>query len=127
MNPETLFQTIQETVQQGFRVAVGAGSTIVETIQTPQSGLDAWTQLTRNPTQLAQDLAQKGETTEREAREWVDRFLEQQRNPSATGMTVTTTATPIAPDLQMELQELTAQLTAIRTELAQLREQRQSS
>ncbi len=121
MNPETLLQFVQNS----FRVAIGTGNTVVETLQNPQTGLDTWTQLTTNPTQLAQDLAEKGRNTEQEAREFVDRMIEQQRNPSASGVTVTTTATSIAPDLQLELQDLASQLAAIRSELAQLREQRQ--
>ena len=56
MNPENILQL----VQQGFRVAIGTGTTLAETLQTPQTGLDAWNQLTTNPTQLAQDLAEKG-------------------------------------------------------------------
>jgi polyhydroxyalkanoate synthesis regulator phasin len=121
MNPDTVLQFVQHS----FRVAIGTGNTVVETFQNPQTGLDTWTQLTTNPTQLAQNLAEKGRNTEQEAREFVDRMLEQQRNPSASGVTVTTTATSIAPDLQLELQDLASQLAAIRSELAQLREQRQ--
>ena len=128
MNPESILQL----VQQGFRVAIGTGTTLAETLQTPQTGLDVWNKLTTNPTQLAQDLAEKGRNTEQEARELVDRLLEQQRNPSASGLTITTIATPvatppgtgIAPDLQMELKDLAAQLSSIRIELAKLREQR---
>jgi polyhydroxyalkanoate synthesis regulator phasin len=121
VNPETVLQFFQ----QSFRVAIGTGNTLAETLQSPQTGLETWNKLTTNPTQLAQELAEKGRQTEQEARAFVDRILEQQQNPSASGVTVTTTATPIAPDLQMELQDLASQLSAIRTELAQLREQRQ--
>jgi polyhydroxyalkanoate synthesis regulator phasin len=117
--------TVLQFVQHSFRIAIGTGNIVVETFQNPQMGLDTWTQLTTNPTQLAQDLAEKGRNTEQEAREFVDRMLEQQRNPSASGVTVTTTATSIGPDLQLELQDLAAQLVAIRTELAQLRAQRE--
>ncbi len=122
VNPDTVLQFFQ----QSFRVAIGTGNTLAETLQSPQTGLDTWNKLTTNPTQLAQELAEKGRNTEQEARAFVDRILEQQQNPSASGVTVTTTATSIAPDLQMELQDLASQLSAIRTELAQLREQRQS-
>jgi polyhydroxyalkanoate synthesis regulator phasin len=121
VNPDTVLQFFQ----QSFRVAIGTGNTLAETLQSPQTGLETWNKLTTNPTQLAQELAEKGLHTEQEARAFVDRILEQQQNPSASGVTVTTTATPIAPDLQMELQDLASQLSAIRTELAQLREQRQ--
>jgi polyhydroxyalkanoate synthesis regulator phasin len=121
MNPEPVLQFFQ----QSFRVAIGTGNTLAEVLQRPQTGLDTWTKFTTNPTQLAQELAEKGRNTEQEAREFVDRILEQQQNPSASGVTVTTTATSIAPDLQRELQDLAAQLSAIRSELAQLREQRQ--
>jgi len=123
MNSDTILQLFQ----QSFRVAIGTGSTLAETLQNPQLGLDNWNKLTTNPTQFAQELEEKGLATEQEARQVVDRFLQQQQpNPSASGLTITTVATPITPDLQAELQDLMAQLSAIRAELAQLREQRHS-
>lgn len=117
MNTENLLQL----VQQGFRVAIGSATTLADTVQNPQITQDLWTRLSQNPSQFAQELAEKGARTEQEARQLVDRLLQQ--NPSE--VTITTTATPVTPDIQAELQDLMAQLTAIRSEIAQLRQQRQ--
>lgn len=122
MNTDTVLQLFQ----QSFRVTLGATTSLLEVLQNPQQGVQTvnqtLNQLTTNPTQLAQEWAEKGSATEQEARQFVDRLWQQQRNPSASGLTVTTTAVPVVPDVQAELRDLTAQLSAIREELAQLRQ-----
>lgn len=120
MNTDVVLQFFQ----QGFRAALGATTSAVEAVQDPQKINQTINKLTTNPTQLAQEWIEKGAVTEQEARQVVDRFWQQRQNPSASGVTVTTTAVPVAPDVQAELQELTAQLSAIRAELSKLREQR---
>jgi polyhydroxyalkanoate synthesis regulator phasin len=124
MNSDTLL----ELFQTSFRTTLGATSSLVEAIQDPQrmpqTLNQTWSQFTTNPNQLLQDWADKGAVTEQEARQVVDRLWQQQRNPSAVGVTVNTTATPVAPDVQTELQALTEQLISLREELAQLRQQR---
>lgn len=118
MNTENLLQF----VQQGFRVAIGSATQLAETVQNPQTSSDTWNRLKQNPTQFAQELAEKGARTEQEARQAVDRLLQQ--NPSEA--TITTTATTVTPDVQAEIQDLMAQLKALRSEIAQLRQQRQA-
>ncbi len=119
MNTDTLLQMLQN----GFRVAIGSATQLAETVQNPQTTTETWNRLTQNPTQFAQDLAEKGAKTEQEARQVVDR-LWQQQHPS--DVTITTTATAVTPDVQAELQDLMAQLKALRSEIAQLRQQRQA-
>lgn len=119
MNTDNLLQLFQN----GFRVAIGSATQLAETIQNPQTTSETWNRLTQNPTQFAQELAEKGAKTEQEARQAVDR-LWQQQNPSE--VTITTTATAVTPDAQAELQDLMAQLKALRSEIAQLRQQRQA-
>ncbi len=118
MNTEDLLQLVQKS----FRVAIGSATQLAETVQNPQTSSDTWNRLTQNPTQFAQELAEKGARTEQEARQAVDRLLQQ--NPS--DVTITTTATAVTPDVQAELQDLMAQLKALRSEIAQLRQQRQA-
>ncbi|ERT03879.1 hypothetical protein M595_6180, partial [Lyngbya aestuarii BL J] len=70
-----------------------------------------------------------GEQTEEEARKFVDTILEQQSNSGATETTTSTssssmTTTPVSvsePDSAEDLQELTAQIAALRLELERLR------
>jgi polyhydroxyalkanoate synthesis regulator phasin len=112
MNPDTFVQALQK----GYRVTLGATATAIESLQDSQSREDTFTRLRNDPNQLIEDLAVKGETTEREARSYVDRVFSQP--------TSAPTRTPPSPQtvvIQQDLQELTAQLAALRTELERLR------
>jgi polyhydroxyalkanoate synthesis regulator phasin len=117
--------TVVRLLQQGFRVTLGATASLVEILQDPQKRDANLAKLRTEFDQLAQEWAEKGEVTEREARSYVDNFIAQRRGTDST-TTVTTTATtvPVASqEVQLELQELTAQLAAIRAELEKLRSQ----
>jgi polyhydroxyalkanoate synthesis regulator phasin len=119
MNPETILQNIQK----GFRVGIGATTTIVESMQNPtlyQQNLD---RLRTNPLGLVEELAEKGAVTEQEARGTVDRLWANRNGQPASEMVVTTQAVPVGPDVQTELKSLTEQLIALRQEIAALREQ----
>lgn len=120
--------TVVLLLQKGFRVTLGATASLVEVLQNPQKREQNLAKLRLELSQLAEELAEKGEITEREARTFVDGVLSQRQNASsaASETTVTTTATSVqtnSPEVQLELQELTAQLAAIRAELERLRSQ----
>lgn len=128
MNSDTVVQLLQK----GFRVTLGATASLVEILQDPQRRESNLAKLRTELDQLAQEWAEKGEVTEREARTYVDTFIAQRRGTSADSpTTVTTTATTVppststtpSPEIQLELQELTAQLAAMRAELENLRSQ----
>lgn len=118
MNPDAIFQT----VQKGFRVSIGAAGTLIESLQNPQIGEEALNKLRTNPTGLADELASRGEVTEREARTFVDSLISQTRpSGSSTGEYSAPTTGPSAPaDVQADLQDLITQITALRKELADL-------
>jgi polyhydroxyalkanoate synthesis regulator phasin len=121
MDPDTLFQM----VQKGFRVGVGATTSVLEGLQNPQVYQQNLDKLRTNPDQLISDFAEKGEVTERDARTLVDQLIGNRLgNRPASEMTVTTTAVTISPDVQAELKELTQQLVSLREELQQLKGQR---
>jgi polyhydroxyalkanoate synthesis regulator phasin len=123
INPEAIF----ELAQKGFRIGVGASASLIEGLQNPQTYQQNLEKLRTNPTQLLEDLAQKGAITERDARTVVDQLTGNRFNSRpASEMTVTTTATTVSPDVQNELQELTAQLVALRSELQALKNQAMS-
>ena len=124
MNSDYLTQLLQ----QGFRVTLGATASLVETLQDPEKRIENLSQLRSELNHLATEWAAKGEMTEQEARNFVEEFLNRLRNqgasptPGSYSSTVTTTSTEAAPpDVQLGLQELTAQIAAIRTELEKLR------
>jgi polyhydroxyalkanoate synthesis regulator phasin len=117
--------TIVEQIQKGFRVTLGATASLVEVIQDPSKREENIAKLNQEWSQLSADWAEKGEVTEQEARSFVDTILTQRQGtttdpspsaPSAAAPTAT-------PEVQLEIQELTAQLAAIRAELERLRNQ----
>ncbi len=121
------FNNLTNLLQQGFHVTLGATASVVETLQDPQKRTQNLSQISSELSHLANEWAAKGEMTEQEARNFVSNFLNQLRDQRPTtsqssGSTVTNTSTQVAPpDVQLDLQELTAQLAAIRTELEKLR------
>jgi polyhydroxyalkanoate synthesis regulator phasin len=124
MNPDTILQI----VQKGFRVTLGATAFLIETLQDPQRRDENLYRLRVDLDQLTEEWAVKGEMTEQEARNFVDTILSQraaQANSSDAPGTSSgsSTATVAPPDVQLDLQELTAQIAAMRAELERLREQ----
>ncbi|MBD3882600.1 hypothetical protein IFO70_12585 [Phormidium tenue FACHB-886] len=126
MNPDTLVQMAQKSL----RVTIGATATLIETLQDPQRREANLSKLRTELNQMTDEWEVKGESTEREARSFVDSLLNQapsrvntvSTEPS-TVSTTASTAAPVAPDVQQDLQELTTQIASLRAELERLREQ----
>ena len=116
-----------QLLQKGFRVSLGATATLIEILQDPNKREQNLGKLQSELNQLADEWAAKGEITEQEARNFVDTILSKQKgsapDPNPAEATINTTATPVTtPDVQNELQELTEQISSIRSELEKLRE-----
>lgn len=130
MNPDNLPQMLQT----GFHLTLGATSFLIETLQDPvkrEANLDKLRQ--PDLSLLADELLEKGEMTDREARNFVDTIFSQpgdRENAESQSVshqqsdTETETDTPpesvVQPDVK-EIQELTAQMAALRAELENLR------
>ena len=72
MNPDTLMQSLQTS----FRATVGAASTALESLQDAQKREENLQALQNQDWEaLVQQLAEKGELTELEARRFVDEIL----------------------------------------------------
>jgi polyhydroxyalkanoate synthesis regulator phasin len=126
MNPDTLSQTLQK----GFRVTLGATASLLEAMQDPQGSSQRFSEIGTDVNRLTEDLETKGEQTEREARQFVDSLFGQMPNPfqtssgPTTASTVNTVATPVVDvAIQSELESLTRELAAIRTEIEALKSQ----
>lgn len=116
--------TVMQLLQKGFRVTLGATASLIEILQDPLRRDENLAKLRTELGELADELSVKGEMTEREARNFVETILSQRDRPAGSTQTTATTTTPTAtPDVQLDLQELTAQISAIRAELEKLREQ----
>ncbi|PZV15397.1 MAG: hypothetical protein DCF22_07215 [Leptolyngbya sp.] len=124
MNSETLIQLLQNS----FRVTLGATASLIEVVQDPQKRHENLSKLRQEWSQLAEEWAVKGESTEQDARNFVDTVLTQRRAQNSypsgsTTMPTSTTSISTAPSVQTELQELTIQIATIRAELEKLRNQ----
>lgn len=124
MNADHLLQF----VQQGFLVTLGATSSLVEVLQDPEKRDENLDRLKTQLGELAQEWAQKGSITEQEARNFVDSLIAQQaaqrQAQTETPVSPPETPTPTTDvDPQLELQQLTAQIAALRAELERMREQ----
>jgi len=114
---------LTEVLQHSLRVAIGAASVLVETLQDPQKRHQTFEQLQSQFKQKAEELAQKGEVTEREARQKAEEWLNQYQstNYSSSSSYSPTTPTTSTNSTNGELQNLTEQLIELRTELENLR------
>lgn len=121
---------LTQLLHKGFRVTLGATASLIEVLQDPEKREQNLARLRSDLSQLAEEWDTKGSMTEQEARNFVDTLLEQRHrqqtqssyDPTTQASTAITTPTA-TPDVQLELQELTAQIAAIRTELEKLRNQ----
>lgn len=120
-------ETVVRLLQRGFHVTLGATASVVEILQDPTRREANLNRLRLEWDQLSEEWATRGEVTEREARSYVDQWVAERR-ASAEPPTVNTTATTVIPstesEVQLELQELTAQLAAMRAELDRLRQEK---
>lgn len=124
MNSNNLLQLLQS----GFRVSLGATTSLVETLQDPQKREENLSQLRSELSQRIAEWEEKGLITEQEARSFIETILRQPSNSGGSSATrtpsntATTPPTPAAsPNVQLEIEELTVQIAAIRTELEKLR------
>ncbi len=126
MNPDNLVQVLQT----GFRITVGATASVLESIQDTEKRTENLETLKLEWAQIADKLANKGEKTEQEARQFVDTLLSQQPTPGSASPS-SATGEPASEDssanVQGELEELTEQITTLRKELEELRQQEERS
>lgn len=125
MNPDTL----TETFQKGFRITLGATSSLMEAIRDPQGSQAKFSAIGTDMELLTQELEAKGADTEQEARTLVNSMmsqLEQIPNPfvstPASGTTVDTVAQPVADaSVKAELDTLTQELSTLRQDIEALK------
>jgi polyhydroxyalkanoate synthesis regulator phasin len=110
-------------VQQGFRTAVGATTSLMETLQDPQKREQTLSELNEEWQKKSQEWAEKGATTEQEARRLIENFW-QKKSPESNTDESTGESTPDAstassakPNPAREVQELTEAIVSLRTEL----------
>lgn len=128
MNPEKLPQMLQT----GFHLTLGATSFLIETLQDPVKRSENLEKLNSDLGRLADELLEKGEITDREARNFVDTIFSQpseRENTESESVSSKQSDSPTGnlsdsvgqPDVVLEIQELTAQMVALRAQLENLR------
>jgi polyhydroxyalkanoate synthesis regulator phasin len=123
MNSDMNSDNLVQQLQKGLRIALGATTTLVESIQDPLKRDENVAKLRTDWTVLAEEWAEKGAVTEQEARSFMDNWLAQQRSstPSSPSTASTSQGPTTSPDIKADLQELTEQVAAIRLELEKMR------
>lgn len=124
MNADSLTQMLQK----GLHVTLGAASSLVEALQNPQQREENLDKIQSQLNQLAEEWAEKGAVTEQEARNFVDTLLARRQDSqsysrsSSSGQSTPTPTAVADPEPVENIQELTAQIAALREELERLRE-----
>ncbi|MEN9216962.1 MAG: hypothetical protein Q6K90_06535 [Gloeomargarita sp. HHBFW_bins_162] len=115
--------TPETWLQQGFRVALGCAGTVLEWVQDEQKRQAQLQQWQKDVEQMIQELTAKGEKTEAEAREFVERLFNRNTPPppSPPPVEVEVTSSPAPTDAAAQLQELTTELSSLRESLEQSR------
>lgn len=126
MNPDTLNQTIQK----GFRVTLGATASLLDALRDPQGSQAKFSEIGSDVDRLTEELESRGAETEQEARTLVDELLHQVPNPfeesTGSNRTVDTVATSVTDaSTQAELEALTQELSTLRQEIDALKSQQQ--
>lgn len=116
-----------QIIQQGFRVTVGATTSLVETIQDPQKRTEALSQIQTELEQKTQEWSQKGEVTEQEARRIIDNLISQRgwqkkTNTANSNNQYSSSSNSSENSVQSDLEELTEQIIALRKDLENLQQ-----
>jgi transposase len=113
---------LTDILQHTFRVAIGATQVLVETLQDSEKRHQTFVQLQSQFKQKTEEFAQKGEVTEKEARqkaeEWLSQYQSTYRSSSYAPTPPTSSPTSSSNG---EVQNLTEQIIALRIELENLR------
>lgn len=126
---------LMETVQTGFRVAVGATASLLELLQDPQKQSENPNPWNADWNELTQHWAEKGKVTEQEARKFVENLWNPQTAANSKSETTdqSTVSTPPTisnqpsasdPEVQSELHELKQKIASLRAELEKLQREK---
>ena len=110
-----------QIAQQGFRMTVGAATSLVETVQNPQKRTELLSQMQADLSQKTQEWSEKGEVTEQEARKFLDNLLNKQGSEVNNNQTQNYSP-PSRTNTTSDLQQLTDEIIALRKELEQIRQ-----
>ena len=108
MNSDTIVQLIQ----QSMRVGVGFTASVLETLQDGQKRNQTISELQEEIAKKTEEWAAKGEITEQKAREFLDKWLNQQKSSKTNPGSPASTKTKA--DVGQEIQQLTEKIITLR-------------
>ena len=112
--------TFLRELQQGYRVAIGMTVTLLETLQDPGKRETTFSELIQQWSQRSQEWSEKGEVTEREAKETLENWLKKRQSSTSStsenGQTVDIQVVSEA-NLEAEIRDLTRKITELRSQL----------
>ena len=101
--------TFLRELQQGYRVAIGMTVTLLETLQDPDKREITFSELKQQWSQHSQEWSEKGQVTEREAKETLENWLKQRQSSasSASGKVQTVDTQVVSEEnLEAEIRDL---------------------
>lgn len=115
---------LPQILQTGFHLTLGATSFLIETLQDPVKRSENLGKFQSDLGLLADELLEKGEMTDREARNFVDTIFAKPGECGSEKQSDSSADTPpdsVVPDAQLEeIQELTELMATLRAELEKL-------
>jgi polyhydroxyalkanoate synthesis regulator phasin len=114
-----------DAIQQGFRTVVGAAASTLETLQDNQKREKTFSELKNQWEKCSQEWSEKGEITEKQAREMFDKWIqkESKNQTNSTPTTIDTTAEEVSPtvssatNINKDIKSLTEAIIDLRQEL----------
>ncbi len=110
-----------QIAQQGFRITVGAATSLVETVQNPQKRTEVLSQMQEDLSQKTQEWSEKGEVTEQEAKKLLDSLFKRQGS-GVNNQGAQSSSAVSRTNTSSDLQQLTDEIIALRRELEQIRQ-----
>jgi polyhydroxyalkanoate synthesis regulator phasin len=114
---------IFDVIQQGFKTVVGATASTIETLQDSQKREKTLSDVKEQWEKYSQEWIEKGEITEKQAREMFDKWLqkESKNQSSSTPTTIDTTAeevpVSVSSNINKDIKSLTQAIIDLRMEL----------
>jgi polyhydroxyalkanoate synthesis regulator phasin len=110
-----------DLIKQGFRTAVGATASVIETLQDEQKRNQFLTEINTQWTEKSQEWAEKGEKTEQEARRVMEQVLQQKAPPgqsqSIRNNGVTNQTNQPSSSYSEDIRGLTQEIISLREDL----------
>lgn len=105
-----------DIIQQGLRIAIGATTSAVETLQNPEKINSKLNELNAEWQQKSTIWAEKGAVTEEEAKRMIEKFFQQEKNQN-NSTTSSSSSVNSRSNSTQEIRKLTQEIIILKDEL----------